>query len=46
MNIGIFFEEQNINSLEEESETYLGIYSVMAQSESENISSNVKWGNN
>lgn len=44
MNIGIFFEEQNINSLEEESETYLGIYSVMAQSESENISSNVKWG--
>lgn len=44
MNIGIYFEEQNINSLEEESETYIGIYSVIAQSESENISSNVKWG--
>ena len=44
MGIGIFFEEQNINSLTEESETYIGIYSVIAQSESENISGNVKWG--
>ena len=39
-----YFEEQNINSLKEDSETYIGIYSVMAQSESENISANVKWG--
>ena len=46
MGIGIYFEEQNINSLTEESETYIGIYSVIAQSESENISSNVKWGIN
>lgn len=46
MGIGIFFEEQNINSLTEESETYIGIYSVIAQSESENISGNVKWGIN
>ena len=44
MGIGICFEEQNINSLTEESETYIGIYSVLAQSESENISGNVKWG--
>lgn len=44
MNISIFFEEQNIDSLKEESETFIGIYSVMAQAESENISSNVKWG--
>ncbi len=44
MGIGIFFEEQNINSLTEESETFIGIYSVIAQSESENISGNVKWG--
>jgi len=46
MDIGIFFEEQNINSLEEDCETYLGIYSVIAQSESENISANVRWGIN
>ena len=44
MGVGVFFEEQNINSLTEESETYIGIYSVIAQSESENISANVSWG--
>ena len=44
MGIGVFFEEQNINSLTEESETYIGIYSVIAQSESENISANISWG--
>ena len=32
MGIGIYFEEQNIDSLKEDSETYIGIYSVMAQS--------------
>lgn len=42
--IGIYFEEQNCNSLEEESEMYIGIYSVIAQTESENISANVRWG--
>lgn len=46
MGIGIYFEEQNINSLTEDSEVYIGIYGVMAQSESENISANVKWGIN
>ena len=44
MGIGIYFEEQNIDSLKEDSETYIGIYSVMAQSESENISANISWG--
>ena len=44
MGISIYFEEQNIDSLKEDSETYIGIHSVMAQSESENISANVKWG--
>jgi len=46
LGIGIYFEEQNINSLTEDSELYIGIYGVMAQSESENISANVKWGIN
>lgn len=44
MGIGIYFEEQNIDSLKEDSETYIGIYSIMAQSESENISANISWG--
>lgn len=44
MNIGIFFEEQNCNTLQEDSEMFVGIYSVIAQTESENISANVKWG--
>ena len=42
MNIGIFFEEQNCNTLQEDSEMFIGIYSVIAQTESENISANVK----
>ena len=44
MNIGVFFEEQNVNSLKEDTEMFIGIYSVIAQSESENISGNVRWG--
>lgn len=46
MNIGIYFEEQNINSLTEDSEVYIGIHGVLAQAESENISANVSWGIN
>lgn len=46
MGTGFYFEEQNINSLTEDSEIYIGIYGVMAQSESENIRANVKWGIN
>ncbi|MCM1508744.1 MAG: recombinase family protein [Ruminococcus flavefaciens] len=44
MGIGVFFEEQNIDTLTTDSEMFIGLYSVMAQSESENISSNVRWG--
>lgn len=44
MGIGVFFEEQNIDTLTTDSEMFTGLYSVMAQSESENISSNVRWG--
>ena len=41
--IGIFFEEQNIDTLKNESELYLVIYAGFAQSESESISKHVTW---
>lgn len=44
MNIGVYFEEQAIDSLKAENEMLIGLFSVIAQSESENISANVKWG--
>lgn len=44
MGIGVFFEEQNLDSSKAENETLIGFFSVMAQSESESISGNVKWG--
>lgn len=44
MGIGVFFEEQNLDSLTADSEMLIGFHSVMAQSESENISANVRWG--
>ena len=44
MNIGVYFEEQNTDTLTTDSEMFIGLYSVMAQSESEYISANVKWG--
>lgn len=42
--IGVFFEEQNLDSLKADSEMLIGFHSVMAQAESENISANVRWG--
>ena len=42
--IGVYFEEQNLDSSKVENETLIGFFSVMAQSESESISGNVKWG--
>ena len=42
--IGVYFEEQALDSLKSENEMALGIYSVLAQAESENISANVQWG--
>ena len=42
--IGVYFEEQCIDTLKIDNEMFLGLHSVMAQSESENISANVRWG--
>lgn len=44
MGIGVYFQEQNLDTLKMESEMVIGFHSVMAQAESENISANVKWG--
>lgn len=41
--IGVYFEEQCLDTLKVENEMFLGLHSVMAQSESENISANVRW---
>lgn len=41
--IGIYFEEQHIDTLKSDSELYLVIYAGFAQSESESISKNVMW---
>ncbi|MGN0509539.1 MAG: recombinase family protein [Ruminococcus sp.] len=42
--IGVYFEEQCLDTLKADNEMFLGIHSVMAQSESETISANVRWG--
>lgn len=42
-NIGIIFEEQNIDTLKCDSELYLVIYAGFAQSESESMSKNITW---
>ena len=44
LGIGVLFEKENINSLPPDSEFMITIYGAMAQSESESISGNVKWG--
>jgi len=41
--IGIYFEEQKIDTLKTDSELYLIIYAGFAQSESESISKNITW---
>ena len=41
--IGIYFEEQKIDTLKNDSELYLVIYAGFAQSESESISKNITW---
>lgn len=43
-NIPIYFEKENLDTGSMESELILAILSSMAQSESESISQNVKWG--
>ncbi len=42
--VDVYFEEQGIHSTQEGAEFYITIYGSIAQSESENISSRVKWG--
>ena len=44
MGIGIIFEKENINTLEMDTELILTFMSAFAQSESESISANVRWG--
>lgn len=44
MGVDVFFEEQGIHSTQPGAEFYITIYGSIAQSESENISTNVKWG--
>lgn len=42
--VDVFFEEQGIHSLQPGAEFYITVFGSIAQSESENISANVKWG--
>lgn len=44
MNIGIYFEQQNIDTLTMDSETLFVIHASLAQENSERISNDVKWG--
>lgn len=44
LGIGVFFEEQNINSINPDSEFLITLHGAIAQNESENISKNVAWG--
>ena len=44
MGIGIIFEKENINTLEMDTELIITFMSAFAQSESESISANVRWG--
>ena len=44
LTVDVYFEEQNLHSIDPSSEFYISIYGSVAQSESENISHNVTWG--
>ncbi len=44
LGVDVYFEEQGIHSIQPGAEFYITIYGSIAQSESENISANVKWG--
>ncbi|MCI8332679.1 MAG: recombinase family protein [Clostridiales bacterium] len=44
IHVDVYFEEQNLHSIDPASEFYISIYGSVAQSESENISANVRWG--
>ncbi len=42
--VDVYFEEQGIHSTQEGAEFYITIYGCIAQSESENMSANIRWG--
>lgn len=44
LGIGIIFEKENINTMEMDTELIITFMSAFAQSESESISANVRWG--
>ena len=44
LGVDVYFEEQQIHSTQPGAEFYITIYGSIAQSESENISANIKWG--
>ncbi len=44
LGVDVYFEEQGLHSTAPGAEFYITIYGSIAQSESENISANVKWG--
>jgi hypothetical protein len=44
MGIPVFFEKENINTMLQQSEFIITLYSGFAQAESESISANVRWG--
>lgn len=44
LGVDVYFEEQRIHSTQPGAEFYITIYGSIAQSESENISANIKWG--
>ena len=44
LGIAVVFEEQNINTLDSDSEMLITLLGAFAQAESENISANVRWG--
>ncbi|MDD4496104.1 MAG: recombinase family protein [Eubacteriales bacterium] len=44
LGVGVIFEKEGLHTLKMASEFYITIYGGMAQSESESLSGNVKWG--
>ena len=44
LGIAVIFEEQNINTLDAETEMLITILSAFSQAESENMSDSIKWG--
>lgn len=43
--VGVYFEEQNINSMDADGELMLTILASFAEEESRNISANIRWAN-